>query len=127
MKRRTVRQSQEQKSGKLANTWLEFPSGLTPQRRRDAFMRCRTLKVELELAPLAMLAANRYHAIKGQAPSQLGGCQPPIETTEEKSMTRFFRRTRSAWLIVGVFAAALVGGVLSQSATRLFSTDEHPL
>jgi hypothetical protein len=77
--------------------------------------------------PLAMLAPNRYYAVRGQASNQPGGCQPPIETTEEKSMTRFFRRTRGAWLIAGVFAAALIGGVLSQSATRLFSTDEHPL
>ena len=33
-------------------------------------------------------------------------------------MSRFFRRTRGAWLIVGVFAAALIGGVLSQSVPR---------
>lgn len=42
-------------------------------------------------------------------------------------MSRLFRRTRGAWLIVGVFAAALIGGVLSQSVKNLFSTDEHPL
>jgi hypothetical protein len=42
-------------------------------------------------------------------------------------MTRFFRRMRGAWLIVGVFAAALIGGLLSQSAKSLFNADEHPL
>ncbi len=42
-------------------------------------------------------------------------------------MSRLFRRTRGALLTVGVFAAALIGGVLSQSVKNLFSTDEHPL
>jgi len=42
-------------------------------------------------------------------------------------MSRFFRRTRGAWLIIGVFAAALLGGVLSQSAKSWLGTNEHPL
>jgi hypothetical protein len=42
-------------------------------------------------------------------------------------MTELFRRTRGEWLIAGVFAAALLGGLLSQSAKNLFGTDEHPL
>jgi hypothetical protein len=42
-------------------------------------------------------------------------------------MTRFFRRTRGAWLIAGVFAAALLGGLLSQSAKNLLGTGDHPL
>jgi hypothetical protein len=44
-------------------------------------------------------------------------------------MTRFFKRTRTAWLIAGVFAAALIGGMLSDVAKNLLnpSADEHPL
>jgi len=44
-------------------------------------------------------------------------------------MTRFFQRTRTAWLLAGVFAAALIGGMLSDVAKSLLnpSAADHPL
>jgi hypothetical protein len=44
-------------------------------------------------------------------------------------MTRFFQRTRTAWLLAGVFAAALIGGMLSDVAKSLLNptADDHPL
>jgi hypothetical protein len=44
-------------------------------------------------------------------------------------MTGFFKRTRAGWLVSGVFAAAMAGGMLSGVATRWITPegDEHPL
>jgi hypothetical protein len=44
-------------------------------------------------------------------------------------MTGFFRRTRAIWLVSGVFAAAMAGGMLSGVAMRWFAptADDHPL